>query len=133
MSDTAKIVLTFKQGTGFDAPWVVIHADTVDEASSLLQEVRTKGVFPGVRSAAAEFQAITPTEGEAVTTITNAFPGSTVTSAPAPATAPASVDPRCPDCGGSMTYKSGSGKNGPYQGWFCNTKPRGANGHVIWL
>jgi hypothetical protein len=137
VSDTSKIVLTFKQGTGYDAPWVVIHGDSVAEASLLLEQVRTTGVFAGVRGAAAEF-ASPVSETEAVATVTNAFPGSTVVTPPVMATGPpaqsASMDPRCPDCGGAMQFKSGTGATGsPYRGWFCDNKPRGGKGHVIWL
>lgn len=29
--------------------------------------------------------------------------------------------PPCPTCGGSTEQKSGTGKNGPWTGYFCNT------------
>lgn len=131
----AKIVLTLKGGTGYDEPWVVIHADTVDEASALLKEVNDKGVFSGMKAAASVFHAAPTAEGQAVSAVVGTFPGSTVTPPAAPA-APAptsSVDPRCPDCGSAMTYKTGSSARGPWQGWFCQNKPRDAKGHVIWI
>lgn len=36
--DNEKVVLTFKAGTGFDQPWIVLRASSVDEAESLLDQ-----------------------------------------------------------------------------------------------
>lgn len=36
--DSSKIVLTFKEGTGFDSSWVVVHAASVDEADAVLDQ-----------------------------------------------------------------------------------------------
>lgn len=33
-----KIVLTFKEGTGFDSSWIVVHANNVDDADALLDQ-----------------------------------------------------------------------------------------------
>lgn len=132
MSDDGKVVLTFKAGPGYEEPWIVLRGETVDEASALLQELRTRGAFQVIREAAAEFRAEVPTEAQAVATVTQAIPGSVVTGASGPA-ASSSVDPRCPDCSGRMEFKEGSSARGPWRGWFCVNKPKGAKGHVIWL
>ena len=31
-----------------------------------------------------------------------------------------SLNPKCKTCGGDTTEKSGTGKRGPWRGWFCN-------------
>lgn len=33
-----KIVLTFKEGSGFDASWIVVHAESVADADAILNE-----------------------------------------------------------------------------------------------
>lgn len=145
MSDTSGISLTFKAGTGFDAPWVVIHGDNVDDAGRMLEEVRAKGVFNAVRLAAQEFQTGAVSEAQAIQTVQNAFPGAQVVTQPAPPTTPpgqpyqqpqqpqGNLNPACPDCGGPTQFKSGNGSRGPYQAYFCTQKPQGAKGHAIWL
>lgn len=42
-------------------------------------------------------------------------------SAPAAQTAQGGFTPACPTCGGSTEQKSGTGKNGPWTGYFCTT------------
>lgn len=37
-SSGVEIVMTFKEGSGFDATWNVVHASTVEEADTLLDE-----------------------------------------------------------------------------------------------
>ena len=58
-----KIVTTFKAGAGYDAPWVVIHASSVEESDALLDQKfrdyldkvkKVAGVFSGGSSAPAQ-------------------------------------------------------------------------------
>jgi hypothetical protein len=55
LSQSERVTITLKAGTGFDAPWIVIHGDDVTEAGALLQELRSRGVFAAVRAAGIEF------------------------------------------------------------------------------
>lgn len=48
MSDTSKLSITLKGGTGFDAPWIVLHPDTVNEARDLLGEIEASGLAADV-------------------------------------------------------------------------------------
>jgi len=113
-----EISITFKEGVGFDAPWVVIKAQTVEEASAILQEIRTKGVFQGVKAAAREFQAASPGNiTQAVRNVVAAIPGSQEQKLPDSAT------PVCTGCAVSAQWKEGVSKQGtPYSGWYCLNK-----------
>lgn len=55
VSSEGKIVLTFKQSGGYDAPWVVIHAADAADAKRQLKEVSGEGLFGEVSSAASVF------------------------------------------------------------------------------
>lgn len=48
MTETAsnnKIVATLKGGSGFDAPWIVIHGDTPEEVLDILNDEQTKALL----------------------------------------------------------------------------------------
>lgn len=47
MSDS-KVVTTIKGGTEYDAPWVVVHADSANEARDILGELEASGLFTDV-------------------------------------------------------------------------------------
>jgi hypothetical protein len=49
------ITLTFKQSGGYDAPWTVLRAKSVDESLALVKEAVEKGLFKAVTWAAGEF------------------------------------------------------------------------------
>ena len=45
MSENAKITATLKGGKDFDAPWIVVHANTAAEARDILGEVEASGLL----------------------------------------------------------------------------------------
>ncbi|MEO3857466.1 hypothetical protein [Acrocarpospora sp. B8E8] len=49
---TGKIVTTIKFGAGYDAPWVVIHADSIGDSDAILSEQATRDYFAKVGKAA---------------------------------------------------------------------------------
>lgn len=122
MSSNEKVTLTFKAGTGFDAPWLVIHGDTVDEAGAILHEIRTRGIFQAVRAGALEFQSdapvqVVPDTAAAVQNVKDAIPGSQEL--------PESLQVKCGECGAATKHKTGhSSKAGKdYSGDFCQADP----------
>lgn len=117
----AKIVATLKGGSGFDAPWIVIHADDSAEAVAVLRgdgieellkatkEVSDK--FNGGQAPAQQRQGAPRTQGM-----------------PAGADAPRPSDPPMPE---GWTYKTGVNKNGKaYRAYF---PPRGSQESPEWL
>lgn len=68
------ITITLKGGAGYEAPWIVIHAETVAEGGAILEELRRLEAFAAVRDAAREFH--TPNMSQAAREIQNVFPGS---------------------------------------------------------
>lgn len=117
--DEGKVVLTFKGGTGFDAPWIVIHAkdlqDAFDQVSGDNVELLKK-LMEHSNSAGKYFTGLgggKPSQGAPARQ-----------AAPAPAQQPPAGSPPCP--GDGWVYKSGVGRcNGkPWQGWM---PPRGSD------
>lgn len=129
--------ITLKAGTGYGAPWVVLHAQSVFEAGEMLEELRLSGALTAVREAAREFQAATPSMEQAVQTVQRTFPGAQ-THQPGQVWAggsqaqqggsqelPSQYQPggNAPQCAhGAMKYIA-NGKFGPF--WACPT-PMGA-------
>lgn len=129
MSDHAKVSITLKAGGNTADPWIVVHADSVDEAAMLLRQLRDENVFTGVKSLTAQF-AGTDDTGRAVETVRQRFPGSEVTQDDDPwagtnATSqrqelPGNQGVRCPTCNGPTEFKSGTSKAGkPYKMHKC--------------
>lgn len=58
MTDESKIVATLKAGAGYEAPWLVIHGNTVDEVDETLDQVAK--ILAKVRTTAAAFAAARP-------------------------------------------------------------------------
>jgi hypothetical protein len=143
MSDSSSgVSLTFKAGAGFEAPWIVVHGDTPEQASEYLRRLREMGAFGAVKEAAAEF-AGAPTTGQAVATVQQAFPGSqVVTTPPAPPGPPAYTQPPasppqyqptppvqqgtppCTTCGAPTTFKQGVSSYGPWSAYMCSSRIR---------
>jgi len=48
LSDRDRVTVTMKGGSGFDAPWIVLHAKDVDEANKLLDDTEQYGLVSKV-------------------------------------------------------------------------------------
>jgi hypothetical protein len=106
MSD-GKIVYTLKGGAGYDAPWIVISGDTVDEATDNLKAATL--AFGEVTAAAALFS------GAQV-----AAPLTVPTQTAAPTTVAATAAPQGRFCThGPRTRRAGTSARGAWVGWFC--------------
>lgn len=57
-----KIVLTFKEGTGFDSSWIVVHANSVDDADALLDQ-KFADLMAKTKKVAAHFRGGEPAAG----------------------------------------------------------------------
>lgn len=53
----SKIVVTLKGGSGYDAPWVVVHADTPQDALDTLNDEGTKQLLEKTKKVGAFFSA----------------------------------------------------------------------------
>lgn len=119
---SGRVCGTFKEGTGYDAAWIVVEAASAVEYSNLIHRLRQLDAFEGTKAVAALFrgetvQAADPLEAAAAV-VRNAFPGATeVQPASGP---PEQTDSKpCEKCGQSAQYREGTGKNGPYKGYAC--------------
>ncbi|QBP29249.1 hypothetical protein SEA_PHIGHTER1804_49 [Mycobacterium phage Phighter1804] len=126
-SGEGKVVLTFKGGSGFEAPWIVIHAEDLDDA---LDQVTNQGATLGalmerVQNAGQHFSGMAPAKSGGG----NGGGGGGRSNAPRGAQEPPAGTPPAP--GPDWTYKSGTGKNGkPWSAWM---PPRGSDEKPVWL
>lgn len=94
----AKIVATLKGGSGYDAPWIVVHADTPEEAAAALKDPAMKELLELTQNVGSKFVGMAPAK---------AAPAQ---STAAPAAATAAPGGQTPPEG--YVFKSGMGKNG---------------------
>lgn len=113
-----KIVSTFKGGRDYDAPWVVVHADSVTESLSVINDKDFAELLTRVQAAAQYFAGQAPASPTAPAQ-NSSQNGSQARTQGKPAAAtegPWGVQ-TCPH--GTMTFRSGMGDNGVWQGYFC--------------
>ncbi|AVJ50796.1 hypothetical protein SEA_OLANP_52 [Mycobacterium phage OlanP] len=123
-----KVVLTFKGGTGFDAPWIVIHAESLQDAYE--QMVGENGallgeLFTRVQNAGQAFAKLAPQPAGGGNGGSRG--GSTQRQSNAPQAAQEAPNGEKRYCAhGEMKFKSGvSKKNGkPYQMFVCQSGDR---------
>lgn len=137
------VTVTFKGGTGFEQPWIVIHAESAEKAleqinnpalgelqrrtsdiATFFHGLRTaQGAFPAAKSEPVKQDAPAPQQGGWNAPAQN--PPSWAQ--PEPAAQQASQPP-APSCiHGQRTYRSGTGRKGAWQAWMCPT-PKGTPG-----
>lgn len=109
----AKIVTTLKGGSGYEAPWIVIHSDTADEALEVLQDEKLKELIDHTKKVASYFNG-----------------GSAKKSNGKPAGATQAPNGQEPPEG--YVFKSGVGKTGKVWKAFMPID-RNSGKEVIWL
>jgi hypothetical protein len=119
-SEDGKLTVTLKGGAGFDAPWIVVHTASVDEALEVFQSDASKlaTLMDRVQSAGKHFTGLAP-----------AKPAGGGAPARPGAEAPAGT-PEAP--GPDWVYKTGvNAKTGkPWKAWM---PPRGSDAQPVWL
>lgn len=114
-----KIVATLKGGSGFDAPWVVVHADTPAEAKEILDDEQFKEFLDLVGSVGGYFAKTGPSK-----------PAQGGNNGAAPAPAQQAPNGQTPPPG--YVFKSGIGKNGkPWKAFMAADRNSGLD--PIWL
>lgn len=113
-NSNAKIVTTLKGGSGYDAPWVVIHTDTPAEALAILENDELRPLLDQAKKVGQYFSG------------GNSKPANN--GKPAGASQPSANAPECPP---GWTYREGVSKSGKhYKAYF---PPQGSNDKPIWL
>lgn len=116
----AKIVTTLKGGSGFDAPWIVVHADNTEEAVAILRGGATEELLKATKEVSDKFNGGQAPAQQRQAPRTQGMP--------AGADAPRPSDPPMPE---GWTYKTGVNKNGKaYRAYF---PPRGSQESPQWL
>lgn len=102
----SKIVTTIKYGSG-DAPWTVIHSDSVEEAKRTLSEIKELLELTArvAKYAKSLDSGITPSHGG----------GNSQSQQQTPP--PGMETKTCAH--GQMVYRAGSGARGPWRAYFC--------------
>lgn len=108
-----KVVVTLKGGSGFEAPWIVIHADDVADAEAQVKS--SVSLMETTQKAAKHFAGLGPAR-----VANNAGGGERNAngrrSAPQGAKEAPAYAPEPP--GSDWVYKSGTSARGPWEGWF---------------
>lgn len=123
-----KIVLTFKGGSGFEAPWIVIHAQNIDEAADYLSPEsgpKLLDLMTRVQNAGQHFAGLAPAGSKSSG---GGNRGGSRSNAPQGAKEPPAGTPPAPDS--SYEYKSGSKNGKPWHAWM---PPKGSGKDVVWL
>lgn len=111
-----KIVMTYKEGAGFDSSWTVVHANSVEDAKAILKDPEFKELLDLSKKAAAYFRG-------GSTPSAPAAPAQARSNAPAAAqSAPDGDSRQCKH--GEMVYRTGS-KNGRTWKAFMCPSPKG--------
>ena len=121
----APLKVTLKAGTGYDAPWITVEADSPDELNRRLDALGQSGALGQAAAVGVEFAAAfnaaaglgakpVQTEG---TQQKAAWGGGQQQN-----TQPQQQDgggpaPQCQH--GARVFKSGNGKKGPWSAWMC--------------
>lgn len=114
-----KIVLTFKEGAGFDSSWTVVHANSVSEGLSILNDPEFKSLLDQSKKVATYYRGGSAAGGASSGGGAPARPGNEAPAGVAPAPGP------------DWTFKTGVGKNGkPWKAWM---PPRGSDAQPVWL
>ena len=118
-----KLTVTLKGGAGFDAPWIVVHAASVDDALEVFQGDAAKlaSLMDRVQSAGKHFTGLAPAKPAAG--------GSGGAPARPGAEAPAGT-PEAP--GPDWTFKTGVSPN-TGKTWKAWMPPRGSDAKPVWL
>lgn len=137
MTESA-LTVTLKAGGGYEAPWLVIRADTPEQLTQRLDAVIEKGIDAAVilaaQSLAREWGGNTAPAVSGQANVESTLGGQVVqdtpgfTSAPQQPAAPAPAAPSgglAPICQhGAMNYKSGEKNGRTWQAYMCPT-PKG--------
>lgn len=121
--DEGKVVLTFKGGTGFDAPWIVIHAKDLNDAEEQISGDNAARLARIMERAQVAGQHFAKLGGGRET---QAAPQRQA--APAAAQQPPAGSPPSP--GEGWVYKSGNKNGRSWQGWM---PPRGSDAKPVFF
>ncbi|WP_458682247.1 hypothetical protein [Prescottella equi] len=118
-----KVVLTFKGGVGFDAPWIVVHAASLEEANHIVNHDAKllADTMERVQKAGAHFAGLAPVKASPNSSGGAPQGGGTP---PAAQSAPGGDQKFCKH--GAMQFRSGVNQNSgkAWKAFFCPT-PKG--------
>jgi len=132
-SDRDRVTVTMKGGAGFDAPWIVLHADSVTEVETLLEEIDSYGLCGQVAKTSAWFQStIGPKAGSNSFSAGPARPSWGGNSKPAPQAPHGAPTASCPQHGTGLVYNEPFSSNGKQISGRLACPERGCRAITIW-
>lgn len=123
-TNDSKLTVTLKGGSGFDAPWIVLHGATVAELNDQLTDEGLKALIEQTQKVGQFFAGLGKSSGGGGRP--QASGGQT--GQPAGSNGPRPTDPPCPE---GWTYKEGIGKTG--KAWRAFMPPKGSSESPQWL
>lgn len=133
LSDRDRVTVTMKGGTGFDAPWIVLHAKDVDEANSLLDDTEQYGLVGKVIANSkrfAEFYGPSRAPASPPNSLSRASGyGQPQSIIPAPPGAPVAS---CPQHGATLVYNAPFSSGGKQISGRMACPERGCRAITIW-
>lgn len=127
-TNDSKITVTLKGGSGFDAPWIVLHGSDAAELNEQLTDENLKALIDQTQKVGQYFAGLGKSTGGRPSGGGGAAAPAGQPGQPAGSTGPRPTDPPCPD---GWTYKEGVGKTG--KTWRAFMPPRGSNEQPQWL
>ena len=123
-TNDSKLTVTLKGGSGFDAPWIVLHGATVAELNEQLTDEGLKALIEQTQKVGQFFAGLGKSSGGGGRPqASGGQPGQ-----PAGSNGPRPTDPPCPE---GWTYKEGIGKTG--KAWRAFMPPKGSSESPQWL
>ncbi|MEU7830333.1 hypothetical protein [Nonomuraea sp. NPDC049129] len=107
-----KVVTTIKYGAGFDAPWTVIHSDSVEDAKNTLNEAKD---LLELTAKVAKYAKTLDSGPAPAGQRSNGNGGGQRQQQPTP---PGVASKSCAH--GEMVYRTGNSQKGPWQAYFCS-------------
>jgi hypothetical protein len=133
LSDRDRVTVTMKGGTGFDAPWIVLHAKDVDEANKLLDDTETYGLVSKVIANSKRFtEFYGPSRGSASPANAPARSGGYGQSQSYVPTPPGAPTASCPVHGSALKYNEPFSSNGKLISGRLACPERGCRAITFW-
>jgi hypothetical protein len=133
LSDRDRVTVTMKGGTGFDAPWIVLHAKDVPEANKLMEDVDVHGLAGQVVATSARFQSLFGPVKAPSSPSGGFSTGGGYRAAQAPVAAPAGAPKaNCPQHGSELVYNKPFNSNGKEISGRMACPERGCRAITIW-
>lgn len=133
LSDRDRVTVTLKGGTGFDSPWIVLHAKDVTEANKLIADIDVEGLAGNIVQTSARFQDLFgPSKGSGAASGGYQKAGGYRPQQNAVQAPPGAPTALCPQHGSALTYNPPFLSGGKEISGRMSCPERGCRAITIW-